>query len=213
MQKHQSPPLHRPLCLISDVFSYLKKDLKRYVGKNKSLLAKIKLIVLTQGIWATVVYRAGSWCHQRKEKYIWPKVLLPFLTVVQKAMEIMTGISIPFTAKIGRGFYIGHFGGIIIGDQVELGEYCNISQGVTIGQAGRSGKQLSPVIGNRVYMGPGAKIFGGIKIGNNVAIGANAVVTKDLPDNAVAIGVPARVISYEGSQDFIVIERKIDGVK
>jgi serine O-acetyltransferase len=121
-------------------------------------------------------------------------------------VEIATGISIPFTARIGPGLYIGHFGGIILSPETVLGENCNISQGVTIGQAGREGKQLTPIIGDRVYIGPGAKIFGGIKIGNDVAIGANAVVTKDLPDNAVAVGVPAKIVSYEGSKDFVIFD-------
>ena len=84
-----------------------------------------------------------------------------------------------------------------------MGEFCNLSQGVTIGQAGRGGEQYSPVIGDRVYIAPGVKIFGKVMIGNDVAIGANAVVTKDLPDNAVAVGIPAKIVSYDSSGDFV----------
>ena len=73
-----------------------------------------------------------------------------------------------------------------------------------MGHARRVGSPSIPVIGDRVYLGAGAKIFGGIRIGNDVAIGANAVVTKALPDNAVAVGVPAQMISYEGSRDFVI---------
>jgi serine O-acetyltransferase len=185
--------------------SYLRSDLKRYF-RNKRGLARIKMVLLTQGIWATIVFRMGSWCHRRKGKLVWPSLILPFLTVLQKVVELVTGISIPFTANIGRGLYIGHFGGIILSPDTVLGEYCNLSQGVTIGQAGRGGKQQTPVIGDRAYIGPGAKIFGGIRIGNDVAIGANAVVTKDLPDKAVAVGVPAQIISYGGSGDFVIFE-------
>jgi serine O-acetyltransferase len=185
--------------------SYLSKDLKRYF-RNKSFLPRVKTVLLTQGIWAIIVFRMGSWCHVRKAKYFLLRFALPFLTIAQKLIEIATGISIPFTTRIGPGLYIGHFGGIILSPQAVLGENCNISQGVTIGQAGREGKQLTPIIGDRVYIGPGAKIFGGIKIGNDIAVGANAVVTKDLPDNAVAVGVPAKIISYEGSKDFVIIE-------
>ena len=182
----------------------LKEDLRRYYKKNSSLVSKIKKILLTQGIWATVVFRAGSWCHHNKKK-IWPIIILPFLTVLQKLVEIMTGIVLPFTARIGKGLYIGHFGCIILNSNTVMGEYCNISNENTIGQAGRNGIQKTPVIGNRVYIAPGAKLFGGITIGDNVAIGANAVVTKDLPDNAVAVGIPARIINYNGSRDFIVV--------
>ncbi|WP_202807026.1 serine O-acetyltransferase [Planktothrix agardhii] len=76
---------------------------------------------------------------------------------------------------------------------------------MTIGVGGRGEKSGCPVIGDQVFIGPGAKIFGKIRIGNDVAIGANAVVTKDLPDNAVAMGIPAKIISYEGSQDFVIL--------
>jgi serine O-acetyltransferase len=86
-----------------------------------------------------------------------------------------------------------------------MGEYCNLSQGVTIGVGGRGENSGCPKLGDRVFIGPGAKILGSISIGNDVAIGANAVVTKDLPDNAVAVGVPAKIISYKGSKDFIVL--------
>jgi serine O-acetyltransferase len=185
---------------------YLREDIKRYFRKNDGLLSKTKKIILTQGIWATIVYRAGSWCHQNKSQ-IWPRIILPFLTVFKKMVEIMTGIDLPFTARIGKGLYIGHFGCIILGSKTVMGEYCNISNENTIGQAGRNGIQKTPVIGNRVYIAPGAKIFGGITIGDNVAIGANSVVTIDLPDNAVAVGIPAKIINFKGSQDFIVTNK------
>jgi serine O-acetyltransferase len=74
---------------------------------------------------------------------------------------------------------------------------------VTIGQSNRGKRKGCPTIGNEVYIGPGAKIFGNIKIGNNVAIGANSVVTRDIPDNAVVVGIPGNVISYNGSDGYI----------
>lgn len=190
------------------VFSYVAEDLRRYfvLGDCTNLFGKIKLIVLTQGIWAILVYRTGSWCVNRKKRFNFLiRLVLPFITICQKVIEICTGISLPFTTKVGKGLYIGHFGGIIIGHKVILGKYCNVSQGVTIGQSGRGGIQSSPIIGDRVYIGPGAKVFGGIKIGNDVGIGSNSVVTKDIPDRGVAVGIPARVISYNGSKDFIII--------
>jgi serine O-acetyltransferase len=121
-----------------------------------------------------------------------------------KLIEITTGIDIPNQAEVGKGLYIGHFGGIFLNSGVKMGEYCNLSQGVTIGVGGRGENSGCPKLGDRVFIGPGAKIFGPITIGNDVAIGANAVVTKDLPDNAVAVGIPAKIISYKGSKDFIV---------
>jgi len=192
------------------MFENLRQDLDRYffLGKIDSFFSKIKVIALTQGIWAIIVYRMGSWCADAKQQKPYLGLVLPFITVFQKLVEIMTGISLTFTCKIGKGLYIGHFGSIIVGHKVVIGEYCNLSQQVAIGQAGRGGIQKSPIIGNRVYIAPGAKLFGGIKIGDNVAVGANAVVTKDVPDNAVVVGIPAKIIGYEGSKDFVVVRPK-----
>lgn len=113
------------------------------------------------------------------------------------------GISIPFNTKIDKGFYIGHFGCIVVNPSTMIGKNVNISQGVTIGAANRGEKRGTATIGNEVYIGPGVKIIGAVSIGNNVAIGANAVVTHDIPDNAVVVGVPARIISMNGSQSYI----------
>lgn len=118
------------------------------------------------------------------------------------------GISIPFNTKIGKGFYIGHFGCIVVSPSAVIGKNVNISQGVTIGVANRGDKAGVAIIGDGVYIGPGAKIIGAIHIGNNVAIGANAVVTHDAPDNAVVAGVPARIISMQGAEGYV--NRKVE---
>lgn len=113
------------------------------------------------------------------------------------------GIDIPFIAQIGKGFYIGHFGCIVVNAETVIGNNVNISQGVTIGATNRGDKAGVATIGDRVYIGPGAKIIGAVTIGNNVAIGANAVVTHDVPDNAVVAGVPAKIISMNGSKGYV----------
>jgi serine O-acetyltransferase len=113
------------------------------------------------------------------------------------------GISISDKTEIGSGFYIGHFSGIFISPDAVIGTNCNISQGVTIGKVSRGEKMGTPVIGNNVYIAPGAKLIGGIHIGNNVAIGANAVVVKDIPDNVTVGGIPAKYLSDNGSEAYI----------
>ena len=110
------------------------------------------------------------------------------------------GIEIYPMTQIKPGFYIGHFSGVIISPYVKIGKNFNISQGVTIGQGKGGG---FPTVGDNVFVGPGAKIFGDIHIGNNVAIGANAVVTKSVPDNAVVVGIPAKIISENGSGEYV----------
>ena len=120
-----------------------------------------------------------------------------------KHVEHKYGIQISRHAKIGKGFYIGHYGTIVVSGKAVIGENVNISHGVTIGASNRGVNKGVPTIGNFVYIGPGAKIFGNIKIGNNVAIGANAVVTKDVPDNACVGGIPANIINMEGSIRYV----------
>ena len=122
-------------------------------------------------------------------------------------MQRHYGIQIPVTVRIGEGFYIGHFGGIVINGAATIGKNVNISHDVTIGVSNRWSNKGVPIIGDEVYIAPGAKIIGRIVIGNNVAIGANAVVTKDMPDNACVAGVPAKTISMDGSLGYI--NRKI----
>ncbi len=122
-------------------------------------------------------------------------------------LELFVGIHIPLEVEIGWGFYIGHAGGIVVHPDAVIGANCNISQGVTIGEGGRAEARGVPRIGDRVYIAPGAKVFGKITIGNDVAIGANAVVNKDVPDSAVVGGVPAKIISMKGSAGLIILAK------
>jgi serine O-acetyltransferase len=180
-----------------------RADIERYIVlKNNSWLY---LILTQQGLWALAEYRFSRWVRTSVHIPLIRQILKLFGFIWHKLIEITTGIDIPNQAEVGKGLYIGHFGGIFLNTGVQMGEYCNLSQGVTIGVGGRGENSGCPKLGDRVFIGPGAKILGSISIGNDVAIGANAVVTKDLPDNAVAVGVPAKIISYKGSKDFIVL--------
>jgi len=118
-------------------------------------------------------------------------------------LSLKYGFDIDFTISIGPGLYLPHYGGIVLNRRCVIGANCNLSHQVTIGIANRGELKGCPVIGDRVYIGPGAKIFGALTIGDDAAIGANAVVTRDVPANAVAAGVPARVISMKGSQGYV----------
>ena len=117
--------------------------------------------------------------------------------------SIRFGIDISRDAHIGSGLYIGHFGGIVVNAAVVIGDNCNLSQGVTLGQVNRGPKAGCPTIGNNVYIGPGAKIIGRIHVGDHAAVGANAVVLEDVPPNVSVGGVPARVISETGSEGYV----------
>jgi serine O-acetyltransferase len=163
----------------------------------------VVIIFMTQGFWASCQYRIAHAFHSKiKNRFLRRFLMVPFY-LWQKMIEILTGISIPASACIGHSFYIGHFGGIILNSNTVIGSDCNISQGVTIGVSGTGEKRGVPVIGDKVYIGAGAVVCGKINIGNNVMIGACSMVNRDLPDNAVAIGVPAQVVSYKGSEGYI----------
>lgn len=114
------------------------------------------------------------------------------------------GISIPYNTRIGPGLYIGHHGGIVINNEVTIGRNCNINHGITLGVACGGKNPGVPVIGDRVYLGPGCKVVGGIHLGNDVAVGANAVVTESVPDCGVVVGIPAKVQSFKGSSAYVV---------
>lgn len=178
-----------------------KADVDRYVYMGVG--SWLYVLLTKQGLWALAEYRFSRWVLTKVRIPVVRQVLNLFSLVWHKLIEVTTGIDIPKHADIGKGLYIGHFGGIIVNPDVKIGDYCNLSQDITIGIGGRGEKQGCPTIGDRVFVGPGVRIIGPIAIGNDVAIGANAVVTKDLPDLAVAVGVPAKIISYRGSQDFV----------
>jgi serine O-acetyltransferase len=145
-----------------------------------------------QGLWVMLVYRFGRWRYKVRPALL--RVPLSFLYKVLKVLsQILTGIDLPCEVVIGRRFKIEHFGDIIISGDTVIGDDVVIRNGVTIGLR-KTGVRGAPVIGNRVDIGAGAKILGTIKIGDDVAVGANAVVLTDLPPNSIAVGVPARII-------------------
>ncbi|QSX77683.1 serine O-acetyltransferase [Agrilutibacter solisilvae] len=151
-------------------------------------------------------YRYNFWLRTSRyaRHHPWLRFCLyPIARLLLGHLTYKLGISIPVDTRIGSGFYIGHFGGIVVSQKAVIGRNCNISQGVTIGRANRGRNKGYPVIGDNVYIGPGAVIAGCVRVGDNVAIGANCVVTTDIPDNAVVVGVPGRVISLEGSQGYV----------
>jgi serine O-acetyltransferase len=173
-------------------------DLYRYNGR-RGLKELCRNLLLNPGFKFSFIMRVTYFLSQRK--YYFPLWLMSLLLFYHYQSKY--GIQINYKTKIGKGFYIGHFNCIVVSPGAVIGDNCNISQGVTIGVSGRGVRKGYPVIGNNVYIAPGAKIFGAIKVGDNVAIGANAVVNIDVPANAVVVGIPARVISYNGVEGYI----------
>lgn len=142
-------------------------------------------------------------CVFLRDKIWFRYTIYPISLLIFNHYRIKFGINIPFEVEIGPGFYIGHFGGIVVYPLCKIGRNCNLSHGVTLGKTNRGGNKGFPIIGDNVYIGPGAKIIGNVKIGNYAAIGANCVVTKDVSEYGVVIGIPGKMISMDGSEGYI----------
>lgn len=180
-----------------DVF---RQDLLRvYELTCGSALKRVIDCYRAPGLHAIGVYRLGHWLIN---KNLCLKIVLgPIYVLLEHRIRSRWGIEIDRYAKIGPGCYIGHYGGITISGLTRIGSGASISQLVTIGVSGRGRERGSPTIGNDVYIAPGAKLFGRIHIGNNVKIGANAVVHKDIPDNATVVLDPGfRILPFAGNQ-------------
>ena len=141
-----------------------------------------------QGFWALLVYRFGRW--RIGQPRLIRRLLYPLYLFLEKLVQVVAGIELPCEVEIGEAFVIDHFGGIIISGYAKFGDHCRIRGGCVVGLA-RIDEPVAPVCGDHVDIGAGAKLLGPIRIGNNVRIGANAVVVTDIPDNSIAVGVPA----------------------
>jgi|CXWL01.1.fsa_nt_gi serine O-acetyltransferase len=169
--------------------SFLGADLKRWKCAS---VKDLFYMFFEQAVWATVIYRVS-----RMLFLIDIPILKIFLRLagffLMKFSEYFLGAVIKPEAAIGPGLFISHTGIIRIHPKTTAGKNLSITVGVLLGEKGLGGKG-APIIGDNVFFGAGAKVLGTIRIGNNAKIGANAVVTRDIPDNATAVGVPARVL-------------------
>ena len=156
------------------------------------------------GFWVLLIYRFGRWRYGIR----WRPLRMPasFLYKLLKFFsEMLLGTELPCEAVIGRRFVIEHIGGIVVSGDAAFGDDCIIRNGVTVGLRNR-GVRGSPRIGNRVDIGAGAKLLGPIQIGDDAAIGANAVVLCDVPANSIAVGIPARIIPRKAALSTLATE-------
>lgn len=182
-----------------NLFGTLRADIARtYALLEGGQLRRALTAARTPGVQAVVVYRVGQWLL---ESPVLVRLLFePDYVLFNALVQMLWGIELPRQASIGPGLRIGHFGGITISSHAIIGRNCAISQNVTIGVNGHGAKTGAPTVGDDVYIAPGARVFGRIRVGNNVKIGANAVVYRDVPDNAVVVLDPGfRIVSFEGN--------------
>jgi len=166
------------------LFKELYEDAKNIQSKDPAATNVWYVILLYQGFHVLVFHRIGHFLYKNR--------LYFFARLVSQISRFFTGIEIHPGAKIGRRLFIDHGMGIVIGETATIGDDCTIYHGVTLGGTGKDKKKRHPDIANNVMIGCGAKVLGPIKIGDNVKIGANAVVLKDVENNTTVIGVPAK---------------------
>jgi serine O-acetyltransferase len=163
--------------------------------------SKVRIAILCPGLWAMLTYRITHHALTAVRPRTLGHILGLFLQVFQRFIVAVTGIDIDPRAHIGPGLLIPHGGFIVIGP-VRIGRHCTIFQGTTFGLSTteeNTSKWETPVLGDRVWVGPGAVLAGGIHIGSDAALSANSLVVRDVPPRAVVVGVPARIVSRAGS--------------
>lgn len=167
----------------------IKGDLYRYIPKKYSLLNLVKGFRIP-GFCYTFFLRKSA----KTSKYSIAGIIYRILL---RKFTYKFGIQIPTFTKIGKGFYIGHFGNVVVSPKAVIGNYCNLSQGVTIGQIFVGSKKGAPQIGDYVWFGTGCIVVGGIQIGSNVLIAPGAFVNFDVPSHSVVLGNPGKIIPKE----------------
>jgi serine O-acetyltransferase len=171
------------------MFDNLKEDYCRYKGKKGNLAAFCIKAILNAGFRAVMLYRIGFWLRKHRCRLV--------ATIIERVMHHLCHCWISTSAEIGPGFLIAHVGSLVIGQGTRIGKNCDVRQNVTFGgnfnkknEQGRT----QPWVDDNVSFGAGAVVIGPIKVGSNSIIGANSVVTRDVPENVIVFGVPATVI-------------------
>jgi serine O-acetyltransferase len=168
------------------MFGQLKEDIRSIFDRDPAARNSFEIITTYPGVHALIVHRLANGLWRRGFK--WPARMLSHLG------RMLTGIEIHPGATIGRRFFIDHGMGVVIGETAEIGDDCTLYHGVTLGGTSWNKGKRHPTLKNGAVVGAGAKILGPITIGANARVGSNAVVVKDVPDDATAVGIPARIL-------------------
>lgn len=170
----------------------IAQDLQAVFERDPAATSRLEVFLTYSGFHALLAYRISHWLWKRK---------LPFFPrFISQLARWLTGVEIHPGATIGAGFFIDHGMGVVIGETTEIGDYVTLFQGVTLGGTGKERGKRHPTLGNHVVVGAGAKVLGGIHIGDNVKVGANAVVLRSVPANSTVVGNPGRIVKYDGER-------------
>ena len=173
----------------STMFTRLQEEIAVVFERDPAARNTWEVVTCYPGFHALLVHRLAHW--------LWSERLRWIARFVSHLGRWLTGIEIHPGAQIGRRFFIDHGMGVVIGETAEIGDDCTLYHGVTLGGTSWSKGKRHPTLGNGVVLGAGAKILGPITIGDRARVGSNAVVVKDVPPGATAIGIPARIIAEQ----------------
>ncbi|MBU5591375.1 serine O-acetyltransferase [Clostridium sp. MSJ-4] len=180
------------------MFKDIKYDIKNIMKNDPAARSFIEVLLLYPSIHVLIYYRIAHFFYSKKVFFM--------ARLVSQLGRFLTGIEIHPGAKIGRGLFIDHGMGVVIGETAEVGENVTIYHGVTLGGTGKEVGKRHPTIGDNVIIGTGAKVLGPIFVGNGAKIGANAVVLKDVPSQATAVGIPAKILNVKKPATIIEIK-------
>ncbi len=170
--------------------SEIKADIESIKRRDPAAKSGLEIVLTYSGVHAVIMHRVAHWFYEHDRVVI--------ARVISQVSRFFTGIEIHPGAKIGKGLLIDHGSGVVIGETAEIGDYCLLYQGCTLGGTGKDQGKRHPTLGNNVMVGCGAKILGPFKVGDGAKIAANAVVLEEVPPNATAVGVPARIVRVNG---------------
>mgnify|MGYP004662649661 CR=1 FL=1 len=170
--------------------SLLAQDIRAVKERDPAARSSVEVFLLYSGLHAIIWHRVAHRLYNAR--------LFFTARLLSQTARFLTGIEIHPGAKIGRGVFIDHGAGVVIGETAEVGDGCTIYQGVTLGGTGKDKGKRHPTLGKNVLVGAGARILGPFTVGDNAKIAAGAVVLSEVPDNSTAVGVPARIVRRNG---------------
>ncbi|MGN0690242.1 MAG: serine O-acetyltransferase EpsC [Oscillospiraceae bacterium] len=175
-----------------NIISVIKEDIRSIQERDPAARSGFEIMLTYSGVHAVIMYRISHKLYTCGFKTL--------ARAVSQFARFLTGIEIHPGAKIGKGLFIDHGMGVVIGETTEIGDNCLLYQGVTLGGTGKDTGKRHPTLGNNVMVGAGAKILGPFKVGDGAKIAANAVVLHEVPPNCTAVGAPARLAKCNGKK-------------
>ncbi|NLE13925.1 MAG: serine O-acetyltransferase [Clostridiales bacterium] len=201
MNKKEYTPTDRLLLACAAAYEELKEDIAAIKERDPAATSSLEVLLLYSGLHAIMAHRISHALYKRGMHFP--------ARFISQAARFLTGVEIHPGATIGRGLFIDHGSGVVIGETTEIGDNCTLYQGVTLGGTGKDVGKRHPTLGNNVMVGSGAKILGPFRIGDNSKIAANAVVLEEIPPDSTAVGIPARVVRRHNQK---VLNEELDHV-